>query len=70
MLLAMTDDNTTIDHVVLPFDNISDDEFYGINTDVINNESHCDIMETGFGTFRYTKHGMCNYQMEVNPDNI
>ena len=41
----MTDDHTIIDHVELPFDNISDDDFYSINADVKNNESHREVIE-------------------------
>ena len=44
--------NTIIDHVILPFDNVSDDDFYSINADIINNEPHCDVIETVVGTFR------------------
>ena len=32
----MSDDHTIIDHVVILFDNISDDDFYSINANVIN----------------------------------
>ena len=48
----MTDDH------ILPFDNISDDDLYSINADVINNESFRDVTETVLGTFGYTEHGM------------
>jgi len=53
----------------LPLDNISDDDFYSINANVINNDSHHDATEAVYGSFRYTKHSMCNYQTDVNPDN-
>ena len=59
----MTDDHTIIDHVELPFDNISDDDFYSINADVKNNESHREVIEAWC-----TEHGMCNYYMDVDPD--
>ena len=46
--LLTTDDHTIIDHIVLLFDNISDDDFNSINANVINNESHRDAIETVF----------------------
>ena len=48
------------------FENSSDDDFYSINTDVINNESHRGVIETVFDTFRYTEYDMCNYQTDVD----
>ena len=35
---------------------------------LLNNDSHRDVIETVFGTFRYTEHGMCNHQTDVDPD--
>ena len=31
--------------------------------------NYTDVIETDFGTFRYTEHDMCNYQTDVDPDN-
>ena len=51
----MTDNHTIIGHVVLPFGNISDDDFYSINID------KRDAIETVFGTFViHAEHGMYN----------
>ena len=58
----MTNDHINTDPVLLPFANVSDDEFHIANADLINNESSCDAIVSIFETFEYSEQGRCDHK--------